>query len=94
MSDIAQLVREKALAAHQATVQMGVLRTAQKNQALLAMADALLEHSEEILGANQLDMDRAKASGMRESMQDRLRALKAWLTVCVKWQLSKTPSVK
>lgn len=73
MSDIAQLVREKALAAHQATVQMGVLRTAQKNQALLAMADALLEHSEEILAANQLDMDRAKASGMRESMQDRLR---------------------
>ena len=73
MSDIAQLVREKALAAHQATVQMGVLRTAQKNQALLAMADSLLEHSEEILAANQLDMDRAKASGMRESMQDRLR---------------------
>ena len=33
MSDIAQLVREKALAAHQATVQMGILRTAQKNKA-------------------------------------------------------------
>ena len=73
MSDIAQLVREKALAAHQATVQMGILRTAQKNKALLAMADSLLEHSQEILAANQLDMDRAKASGMRESMQDRLR---------------------
>ena len=73
MSDIAQLVREKVLAAHQATVQMGILRTAQKNKALLAMADSLLEHSQGILAANQLDMDRAKASGMRESMQDRLR---------------------
>ncbi len=46
--------------------------TQTKNQALLAMAQALRVHQEEILQANALDLAAAKASGMSQSLQDRL----------------------
>lgn len=45
--------------------------TACKNKALLAMADALLEQMEQILGANRVDMENAKGR-ISESMLDRL----------------------
>ena len=40
MPDIQSLVREKAQAAHDAAVAMSILRSGEKNRALLAMADA------------------------------------------------------
>lgn len=49
------------------------LTTEEKNRALLAAADALCSHGEEILAANGKDMEAAKKNGMRESLQDRLR---------------------
>ena len=76
MSETTELVRRKAQAAHDAAVRMGILRSGEKNKALLAMVDALLAHSEEILKANDEDMERAKANGMKSSMQDRLRLTK------------------
>lgn len=76
MSETTELVRRKAQAAHDAAVRMGILRSVEKNKALLAMADALLAHSEEILKANDEDMERARANGMKTSMQDRLRLTK------------------
>ena len=45
--------------------------TACKNKALLAMADALLEQMEQILGANRVDMENA-IGRISESMLDRL----------------------
>ncbi len=45
---------------------------AERNLALLKIAEAILDSSEEIIKANTLDLENAKASGMKESMQDRL----------------------
>ena len=46
--------------------------TDQRNQVLLNIADELEKNLTVILEANQLDMDLAKASGMNQSLQDRL----------------------
>jgi glutamate-5-semialdehyde dehydrogenase len=50
--------------------------TEQKNDALLAIADALLENREAILEANRLDLEDARTSGMAEWMVDRLNIQK------------------
>ena len=46
--------------------------TAAKNSALLAIADALIKRTDEILSANKIDIDNAKNNGTREAMIDRL----------------------
>jgi glutamate-5-semialdehyde dehydrogenase len=46
--------------------------TDQRNQVLLNIADELEKNLTVVLEANQLDMDLAKASGMNQSLQDRL----------------------
>jgi glutamate-5-semialdehyde dehydrogenase len=50
--------------------------TEQKNNALLAIADALLANRASILEANQLDLEDARTSGMAEWMIDRLNIQK------------------
>ena len=47
--------------------------TDQKNSALLAMADAVLNHSDAILSANALDLSAATENGLSSAMLDRLR---------------------
>lgn len=71
--EIYDLVKEKAQAAKKASVKLAVLDTETKNNALMAMAQALLDKENEIIAANETDMVNAKAKGMRESMQDRLK---------------------
>jgi glutamate-5-semialdehyde dehydrogenase len=44
-----------------------------KNRALTKIASALIEHSEEIIAANETDMENAKKNDMPESLQDRLK---------------------
>ena len=44
----------------------------QKNEALLAVAKALTDHQEEILQANERDIQNGKEAGMKESLLDRL----------------------
>ena len=66
-------ILEQARAACEAERQLAITSTAVKNAALLAMAQALLDHEAEILAANDEDMARAQANGMSPSMQDRLR---------------------
>lgn len=66
-------VRIKAELAGQAAAAMAKMSTEQKNQALLAAADALLEKSEEILRANEEDLERGRANGTSESLLDRLK---------------------
>jgi len=48
------------------------LSSAQKNTLLLALADTLVECSHAILAANVKDIEAARASGMAESLLDRL----------------------
>ena len=43
-----------------------------KNDALLAIAQALLSHSEEILKENQKDLENGKNAGLTPSLLDRL----------------------
>ena len=45
----------------------------QKNDALAAIADALCARTEEIIAANQTDLDNAVQNHMSQAMQDRLR---------------------
>lgn len=67
------LVLQKAQAAKKAAAKLAVTSTAVKNAALVAMAQALTEHEEEILAANARDMQAAAAKGMKSSMLDRLK---------------------
>lgn len=48
------------------------LTTQVKNEALLACADALLKHSDIILAANQMDVDKGLENGMHPGLVDRL----------------------
>ncbi|WP_145047434.1 glutamate-5-semialdehyde dehydrogenase [Paenibacillus xylanexedens] len=65
-------VRQKAIQAQAAVPQLNRLTTDQKNKALLAMADALLEKSDVIITANGEDLERGRQQGTPESMLDRL----------------------
>lgn len=71
--DTYELVKAKAAAAKKAAAKLAVTSTDIKNKALLAMAQALLEHQQEILTANSCDMQQAAAKGMKSSMLDRLK---------------------
>lgn len=63
-------------AAQVAKMEIAQLTTEEKNNALLAMAQALLEHSDEILLANAQDMDAAKGT-VSDVMLDRLQLTQA-----------------
>ncbi len=65
-------VRRKATLAKVAAKQLALLTTAQKNEALEAMATALIVNELEIIDANQLDLARGKENGISESLLDRL----------------------
>ena len=55
--------------ARNAAPSVAELSTAQKNALLLAMADAIEAHTENILSANEKDL---KSSGLEGAMRDRL----------------------
>ena len=63
-------------AAQAAKMEIAQLTTAQKNAALLAMADALIENCDLILAANAQDMEAAKGT-VSDVMLDRLQLTKA-----------------
>lgn len=66
-------LEKQGLAAKNASRALAIAGAAEKNAALSAIAKALDENREIILTANNEDMKRAQESGMRESLQDRLR---------------------
>ena len=70
--DIQAELRRRAELAKAASYKLGVLSTAVKNQALLAMADALEQGSAQILAANAQDMASAREKGIKSSYLDRL----------------------
>ena len=63
-------------AAQAAKMEIAQLTTTQKNAALLAMAQALLDNTDAILAANALDMEAAKGT-VSDVMLDRLQLTKA-----------------
>ncbi len=65
-------VHDAARRAQVAAAALAVMTRAAKDAALLAMADALEARSAEILAANTIDVDVARADGMSEDVIDRL----------------------
>ncbi|WP_108651853.1 glutamate-5-semialdehyde dehydrogenase [Dongshaea marina] len=65
-------LEQQAQAAQQASFQLATLSSAQKNRALMAIADELAIAKHEILTANAKDMSAARAAGTNEAMLDRL----------------------
>ena len=68
-----QDVIELARRAREASLGLGLATRAQKDAALLAMAEALLERAEPVLAANAEDVARAEAGGTPAGIVDRLR---------------------
>lgn len=68
MKDVIALAQE----AKKAGYLLGILGEEQKNKALFLMAEALLSSEEEILAANERDLQRAREKGTGSAMLDRL----------------------
>jgi glutamate-5-semialdehyde dehydrogenase len=65
-------LEEKGKAAKAASKKLAFLSTGIKNKALLSIADALIDRLNEVLIANKIDYEKAKAAGMSDAMLDRL----------------------
>ncbi len=70
--DAAAVVSQLADTARRAARTLSVATSAQRKDALLAIADAIEARSAEILSANEKDMDRGRAEGLNASLLDRL----------------------
>ena len=55
-----------------ASVQLAVATTDEKNRILKAIADSLRENCEKIIKANEIDLQNGKDNGMSEALLDRL----------------------
>jgi glutamate-5-semialdehyde dehydrogenase len=66
------MIEEICIKAKAASFEMGKLSTEAKNKALCQMADALEANVEKILAANKLDVEAARARGIKASLLDRL----------------------
>ncbi len=66
------VLETQALSAGNAGRILAVTGTAKKNEALCAIAEAILARQEDILSANREDLDAAGQAGMSQSLLDRL----------------------
>ncbi|WP_416192252.1 glutamate-5-semialdehyde dehydrogenase [Neisseria sp. CCUG12390] len=73
MQNIQEYVRTTAAAAKQAFYLMAQASSAQKNAALLRMAELLKQHEAAVLAANAQDMENAAAKGLESALLDRLK---------------------
>lgn len=67
--DSIELIGKRAKAASKKTA---VLTTVERNNALRSVGDALIKHSDEIIKANKIDIENARANGMKPALLDRL----------------------
>jgi glutamate-5-semialdehyde dehydrogenase len=65
-------VLDVARRARTAAITLAPMTRAQKDAALFAMADALIDATDDIVAANSTDLDRGRDSGMAAGMLDRL----------------------
>ena len=72
-------MREMGARARQAAVEIAKSSTATRNQALLAIRDALKDGAGQLLEANAQDLTRGQAEGLEESLLDRLEVTPARL---------------
>ncbi|ADU47921.1 glutamate-5-semialdehyde dehydrogenase [Intrasporangium calvum] len=70
---VVEHVNQLADRARVASRRLAQLSRAEKDAALHALADALVVATPQILQANAQDLDRGRANGMSEALQDRLR---------------------
>ena len=68
---------ETGKAAKRASRNVALLSTEEKNRALIAIADALVDNADRWLAANAEDLTEAEKSGMSDSLLDRLRLTRA-----------------
>lgn len=71
-TDIKSYMQNVGLQARTASRLIAKADTAAKNQALIAMAAAILRDEEKLLAANALDLDNARAKGLEPALIDRL----------------------
>ncbi|KAB2729410.1 glutamate-5-semialdehyde dehydrogenase [Brucella intermedia] len=71
-NDIAAVMAEVGRKARAAAAPLSIATTEQKNKALVAAAEAMLEARAEILEANRIDLANAEKNGMAASFIDRL----------------------
>jgi len=71
--DIPALMADMGARARAASRPLAIATTEQKNAALAAMADAIEAGSDEILAANEIDMQRAEQTDLTPSFRDRLK---------------------
>ncbi|HWQ90862.1 MAG TPA: glutamate-5-semialdehyde dehydrogenase [Clostridia bacterium] len=70
---LSEQMTQLARQAKAASRELGGLSTAEKNQCLLSMADAIQAAQAEIEAANRLDMEAGEKAGLSAAMLDRLR---------------------
>lgn len=73
MTTTATTARERMLLAREASRTVGLLSDADKHDALRAIADAIEHSAAGIVAANAEDLERGRATGLSEALQDRLR---------------------
>ncbi|MGC8842761.1 MAG: glutamate-5-semialdehyde dehydrogenase, partial [bacterium] len=67
-----EAVREKARKAKEASYKMATASTDEKNKGLKKIAESLLKRQEEILSANEKDIQGAREKGLPPHLIDRL----------------------
>src|SRR3984885_9220494 len=72
MATVATSVADICLAARRASRELALVGSAVKNAALERIAEALIEHTPEILEANQRDLRDGRESGLSPALLDRL----------------------
>lgn len=70
--DIKQYMTQLGLAARKASRTLARAQTKQKNQALLAIADAILAQRAQLIAENQKDLADGRAKGLDDALLDRL----------------------
>jgi glutamate-5-semialdehyde dehydrogenase len=73
MTTTATTARERMLLAKEASRRIGLLTDVRKAEALHAIADAIEHAAPAIVAANAEDLERGRATGLSEALQDRLR---------------------
>ena len=73
IENIENYMQQLGVQARDAARQIGSAETAQKNRALMAIAQNLLDQSDYIQQENQKDMDNGKQNGLDDALLDRLK---------------------
>lgn len=72
MENLKEQMKELASRAKEASRALALLGAEKRNRCLIAMADAILSAEDEILRANQQDVENGKKTGLSSAMLDRL----------------------